>query len=430
MRDGGRIAAALEVLADFDARHVPLKVCLADWGRGARYAGAKDRAFVSGLALDVLRARRSLEARGGDLRGAVALALLEAWGWPAERIAEAFGDEPHGPGSLSEDERALLADPPHPELPPAVAADVPDFVLPLIERVSDRPVEEARAMARRAPVDLRVNALRSDEARVLSALGRYPVEAAPLVHNALRIAVPETEARAPVITNTPAYQKGWVEVQDEASQLAALAVGPCDGAQVLDYCAGGGGKTLAIAALMENTGQVHAFDRDAQRLAPIFERLRRAGARNVQVISPAEDAGKLDALRERMDVVFVDAPCSGSGTWRRRPDTKWRLTEQQLERRMAEQDQVLAEAAAFVRPGGALVYATCSLFAEENEDRIAAFLSRHEGFAMDDARQAVMDTGLAKGPLDPSLQSEGVLRLSPLRTGTDGFSIVRLRKNG
>ncbi len=429
MRDGGRIEAAIRVLEDFGTRRVPLKVCLADWARGARYAGAKDRAFISGLALDVLRRRASLEADGGGLRGAVALCLHRHWAWSEARIKEAYADEPHGPGALTATEEASLHPAPSNETQPLnVAGNIPDFAVPLFERVFDDPLPELEAFCSRAPVDVRVNGLKSDPDRALKALSIQGVVVAPYTAMGLRFPAPAAEQRAASITATPAFQKGWVEVQDEGSQIAALAAGALDGGQVLDYCAGGGGKSLALAAQMANRGQIYAYDQDPHRLAPIFDRLKRAGVRNVQVLSPAEGAD-LSKLEGKMDLVFVDAPCSGSGTWRRHPDTKWRLTEAQLERRMAEQDEVLAAASAYVKPGGTLLYVTCSLFAEENEDRAAAFLASHPGFAYGDVVAALEASGGLSGPLDPLVSGDrSTIRLTPFQHGTDGFTVTQLRR--
>ena len=426
MRDGGRISAVIEVLTDFETRRVPLKVSIADWARGARYAGSKDRAFISGLALDVLRRRGSLEVVGGDLTGAVAVALRQMWSWPADRIAAAYAEEPHGPGALTDAQVENLGKGAPDD---AAWSDIPDFVRPMLERVSPNPLAEIHASSQRAPIDLRVNTLKSDTERALKALQHLGAVPGNLSATALRIPPPPAEERGPDIDSHPAFQKGWVEVQDEGSQLAALAASPIDGAQVLDFCAGGGGKTLALAALMGNHGQIHAYDIDARRLAPIFDRARRAGVRNLQVVSPAEGTERLEALKGKMDLVFVDAPCSGAGTWRRRPDTKWRLTENQLASRMKEQDEVLAAAAEYVRSGGALVYVTCSPFAEENEDRVAAFLETHGNFEPEDLRGMMANcTGLAPGNILPEEEGTATLRLTPFTSGSDGFAITRLRR--
>jgi 16S rRNA (cytosine967-C5)-methyltransferase len=292
-------------------------------------------------------------------------------------------------------------------------------------------VAEAQALAARAPVDLRVNTLKTDPERALKALGTVSPAPSDLLSTALRLAPPPAEARGEHVESIPAYSKGWVEVQDLGSQVAAAAAGEIKGAQVLDYCAGGGGKTLALAALMANTGQIYAWDEDARRLAPIFARAQRAGVRNIQVRSPREDVG-LGDLAGKMDLVFVDAPCTGSGVWRRQPDAKWRLRAGQLERRMQEQDAVLVEAAGFVKPGGRLVYVTCSLFAEENEDRVAAFVRASSGFEQRSSVESIAASGIATevglARLGALQTENGALRLTPLSAGTDGFFIAVLAR--
>jgi 16S rRNA (cytosine967-C5)-methyltransferase len=456
LRDGGRLAAAIQVLGDIAGRHKPARMALKNWGDSARYAGAKDRAFVSGLVLDVLRRRRSLASlmREESDRARVIAALHMLWGWSFARILEAFAD-PHGPGAMNDDEldrfaliegasarttifidvnaagvvkvdgvemprwdagfeavRAYLAA----GTPSPVRGDYPDWLEPLMERVfgEDRAAEGA-ALAERAPVDVRVNTLKTDVARALKALAPFGPEVFALLPTALRIAAPAASERAAPLEAAPEFEKGWFEVQDLGSQLAAARAGDIAGRQVLDFCAGGGGKTLALAAAMGNRGQLYAYDSDARRLTDTVRRAQRAGVRNLQVRSPIHP-GPLDGLEGRMDLVFVDAPCTGSGVWRRHPDAKWRLTAEQLVRRMAEQDAVLSQAAAFVKPGGRLIYVTCSLFAEENEDRVTAFLAARPDFAVSPA----------VGPADDFLTGEGFLRLTPRTAGTDGFFVAVL----
>jgi len=217
------------------------------------------------------------------------------------------------------------------------------------------------------------------------------------------------------------FQKGWFEVQDEGSQLAALiaveAAGP--GSQVLDFCAGGGGKTLAIAAALANKGQVFAHDSDRHRLAPIHDRLKRAGTRNVQVLGTRGPV--LEPLLGRMDCVLVDAPCSGTGVWRRRPETKWRLTPEQLAKRIEEQREILERCLPMLKPGGRLVYVTCSVLREENSDQIAALLSKHQNLrALPVGEFAAKVTG---GTLSAN-HSDASLTLSPHSAGTDGFFVA------
>jgi 16S rRNA (cytosine967-C5)-methyltransferase len=230
--------------------------------------------------------------------------------------------------------------------------------------------------------------------------------------------------RHPNVQAEPAFRKGRFEIQDEGSQLAASLAGASPGMQVLDYCAGAGGKTLAMAAAMDNRGQLFAFDAGKQRLAPIFERLRRAGTRNVQAFA---DPARLEALEGQCDLVLVDAPCTGSGTWRRRPDAKWRLTERQLEMRQAEQAGILAKASRFVKPGGRLAYVTCSVFPAENSDRVAAFLEENPGFAAED-HAALWKARFPDGEGLARVDRQGGIVMTPARTGTDGFFVALLRR--
>ncbi|MFN3522402.1 MAG: RsmB/NOP family class I SAM-dependent RNA methyltransferase [Phenylobacterium sp.] len=423
MRDGGRLAAAIEVLSDVELRHRPVRLALKAWGEGARYAGAKDRAWVSGLVLDVLRRRRSLGWRMGDEspRAAALAALRVLWGWPLERIADTAAEAPHGPGALTEAERAALQAPrPLDEAPAPVRGDYPDWLDASLQRVfGDARAEALAALAERAPVDLRVNTLKTDPERALKALAPLHARPAGVLATAVRMDAPDPTARGGAVETIPAFSKGWFEVQDLGSQIAAAAAGDVRGKQVLDLCAGGGGKTLALAAAMANTGQIYAYDSDARRLADTIRRGDRAGVRNLQVRSPV-NPDPLKGLEARMDVVFIDAPCTGSGSWRRHPDTKWRLTPEALARRTADQDAVLDAGAGFVKPGGRIIYVTCSILPEEDEDRVAAFLARRPGFAVRPAP--------APAELADRLTPEGLLRLSPLSAGTDGFFVAVLEK--
>lgn len=423
MRDAGRLAAAIDVLTQIDERHRPVRMALKNWGESARYAGSKDRAFVSGLVLDVLRRRRSLGWRMGDesLRAAALGALRFVWDWPLERVAEAAGEEPHGPGPLSEAERAALEQPRDlADASDAVRGDYPDWLEPSMARAfGEARAHEGAALSERAPVDLRVNLLKSDPARTLKALTSLAAEPVDLLATALRMPALDPTARSGAVETIPQFSKGWFEVQDLGSQIAAGAAGEVKGKQVLDLCAGGGGKTLALAGAMGNTGQIYAYDSDARRLADTIRRGDRAGVRNLQVRSPV-NPGPLKGLEGKMDVVFIDAPCSGTGSWRRHPDTKWRLTPETLAKRLADQDAVLDAGAGFVKPGGRLVYVTCSVLPEEDEDRVAAFLARTDGFTSRPAADDPKLTGF--------LTADGFLRLTPRTSGTDGFFVAVLEK--
>jgi 16S rRNA (cytosine967-C5)-methyltransferase len=273
---------------------------------------------------------------------------------------------------------------------------------------------------------LRVNTLkgtREEAAAALAELAPAPTRWSPV---GLRIAL-EADAKAPPIHAEPAFIKGMVEVQDEGSQIAALLAGAKPGAQVIDLCAGAGGKTLALAAAMDNRGQLYATDLDKRRLAPIHDRLARSGARNVQVRTPKSIGSELADLNGRADLVLIDAPCTGIGTWRRNPDAKWRMRPGALELRLNEQAAVLDRAAALVKAGGRVTYVTCSLLEEENGGQVRAFLGRRPDFAI--VPPAEVANGLGERAYlfrRAALIAEEGLLMTPRRTDTDGFYVSML----
>jgi 16S rRNA (cytosine967-C5)-methyltransferase len=430
MRPGAHIRAAIEVLEEVLVRHRPAAAALADWGKSHRFAGSGDRAAIGNLVYDALRRKRSLGAQmGSDTpRAIVVAAAPRALGLaPAAVIASADGSA-YAIEPLSEGERTALATPVPHDAPASVRGDFPDWLEPSFARAfGASATEEGAALARRGPVDLRVNTLKADRDKVLKALARFSPEPTPLSPLGVRLPAPDGPGRQPNVEAEIGHGRGWYEVQDEGSQLAALMAGAGPRQQVLDICAGAGGKTLAFAAIMRNTGQIYAYDEEAVRLRPIFERLKRAGVRNAQVMPPG-DAASLGALGPRFDLAFVDAPCSGSGAWRRRPDAKWRIKPANLAQRQQQQRAVLGTAAAMVKPGGRLVYATCSVLPEENADQVAWLLANHAGFAVEPWR----DAWIAGVGSDPPVSADGrddTLLLTPARHGTDGFFIAVLRRS-
>jgi 16S rRNA (cytosine967-C5)-methyltransferase len=304
--------------------------------------------------------------------------LLADGGMDIAAIDAALDGDKFAPETLEQARRIAWASRDSAAAPDYVQADVPEWcAASLQELFGERWVEEGKALATRPPVDLRVNSLKAKPEQTLTALEKAGAAPAPFLAQALRIPPIEALGRHPNVQGEQAFLDGWFEVQDLGSQLAALFAGAKPGEQVLDYCAGAGGKTLALAAAMQNKGQVHAYDAERARLSPMHERLQRAGVRNTQVHGNLD---ALDPLTGHMDLVLTDAPCTGSGTWRRRPDAKWRLNDQQLERRVQDQQEVLESAKHYVKPGGRLAYVTCSLFAEENTRQVARFLADNPDF--------------------------------------------------
>ena len=241
----------------------------------------------------------------------------------------------------------------------------------------------------------------------------------------MRIPAPGPDTRNANVEAEPAHGLGWFEVQDAGSQVAALLSGVQPGMSVADICAGAGGKTLALAALMKNEGRLVAHDLDRFRLRPIFERLTRAGVTNCEVIS-AQDKGKLEAAGP-FDCVVIDAPCSGSGSWRRKPDAKWRLTKKQFDQRLKDQALVLEKGFALAKPGGTILYITCSVLPEENTEQVADFLKRHPEMEIVPYKEQWAKTIGGRAP-DSADGASDTLVLTPARNDTDGFFVAVMRK--
>jgi 16S rRNA (cytosine967-C5)-methyltransferase len=429
MIPAARAAAAIEVLTDIESRRRPASDAMKDWGLSHRFAGSGDRAAISGLVYDALRRKSSSAWIMGapSPRAEMLGALRQTQNLDVEAIAALFSGEGHAPAKLTEAERERLTAADLSGAPADVLGDFPEWLTQQLEASFGASAgEEGRALAERAPVDLRVNLLKTTRDKALATLAYLKPEPTPLSPVGLRIAM-RPDGRAPPLASDPAYVKGLIELQDEGSQLAALLTEAKPSMQVLDLCAGAGGKTLALAAAMGNQGQIYAADPDAHRLAPIFARLARSGARNVQVRAPRGPADVLGDLNGRCDLVLIDAPCTGSGAWRRNPDAKWRIRPGALEQRIKDQDETLESALRFVERGGRIVYVTCSVLRAENEDRIAAFLERHEDFLPIDAAAQARSAGLPTLAEHRSTLGPG-FRLSPRTTGTDGFYIATLTR--
>jgi 16S rRNA (cytosine967-C5)-methyltransferase len=429
MKPGARLRAAVEILADIFERHRPAAEALSDWGRTHRFAGSGDRAAIGNLVYDVMRRRQSLAARMGEdaPRALVVAAAPRALALSAEAVAMAADGSGYALEPLSEGERSGLARPLPEDAPDHIKGDYPAWLASSFARAfGDRAAIEGAALACRAPVDLRVNTLKADREKLLRALARFRAGPTPLSPVGVRLPAPEGPGRQPNVEAEPAHGKGWFEVQDEGSQLAALMAGAAPRLQVLDLCAGAGGKTLAMAAAMQNTGQIYAYDANRAQLRPIFERMRRAGVRNGQVID-AGDEGRLAALGARFDAVLVDAPCTGSGVWRRRQDAKWRIRPTSLPERQAEQRAALTLARSLVKPGGRLTYVTCSVLPEENADAVGWLLETAPELRLKPFSEA-WRSAFASEPPRSADGDERALLLTPASHGTDGFFIATFER--
>ncbi|MGB6537425.1 MAG: RsmB/NOP family class I SAM-dependent RNA methyltransferase [Xanthobacteraceae bacterium] len=432
MMPAGRLSAAIEVFADIEAWRRPAADVLKDWGLAHRFAGSSDRAAIAGLVYDALRRKASSAWLMGEAspRAALIGMLARERGLDSVSIEALCSGERFAPAPLSEAEKGALSANSLAGAPAPVAGDYPDWLDPYLARVfADERAAEGAALATRAPLDLRANTLkaeREDAILKLSHLGAEPTRWSPV---GLRIRL-AAEAKSPALQAEPAFRKGEIEIQDEGSQLAAILAAAQPGEQVVDLAAGAGGKTLALAAAMDNRGQIYATDIDKRRLAPIHERIARAGTRNIQVRTPRGEADMVADLIGRADLVVIDAPCTGIGTWRRNPDAKWRVRPGALAERLTQQAALLDRAAPLVKTGGRIAYITCSLLAEENDDQVAAFVGRVPGFSVEKPAAMLQALG-ERGYLFSSaaLISGTGLLMTPRRTDTDGFFVSRIRRS-
>jgi len=414
MTPSARLQAAIEILTGLEARSTPADRLLRDWFRARRYAGSKDRAAIGEFVFTILRHRASFGWRmGGDEspRALVLAALLAEGKSPAD-VAALFDGGKYSPPPLSDAETARLSTPPSGEPPLYVQGEFPAFLEgELVRAFGTDLIAETRALCARAPVDLRVNTLKAAREDVLCALRGDGVAAGETPYSPIGIRI-AGERLATDLRRSALFESGAIEFQDEAAQVAAILCAAKPGERICDLAAGAGGKSLALAAAMENKGEIVACDVAAQRLARIGPRAARAGAIIItpHLMNHGLPTGPFDA-------VLIDAPCSGSGTWRRQPELKWRTSPEWLAGLTAVQRRLLADGAKLVRPGGRLIYATCSVLPGENEDRVAEFLARNPQFRV-----------LPAGPVWQVAVPRRVwpvagdkFRASPYATGTDGF---------
>ena len=429
MTPAARVAAAIDVTARIETDRIPAGQALKEWGLAHRFAGSGDRAAISGLVYDTLRRRASAAflMREETARARVLGTLKLERDADVEAIERLFSGERHAPAPLTAAERQALAEGDLAGAPDHVVGNYPQWLdAPLRRTFGADLLEEVIALSHRAPLDLRVNTLRGRPEKVLASLRHLRAEPAPWSPVGLRIVL-TADARSPGIQAEPDYVKGAIEIQDEGSQLASLFSGASPGETVVDLCAGAGGKTLALAAMMEGRGRLIATDEDKRQLAPIHARLSRAGVHNVEVRTP-KGGDPLEDLAGRCDLVLIDAPCTGTGTWRRNPDAKWRVRPGALELRVKDQVEVLERAAVLVKRGGRIVYITCSVLQEENTEQISSFMVRHGDFVVTRPDEVASRLGpRSKDFCDHVRMSNGLL-MTPHRTGTDGFFVGVLKR--
>jgi 16S rRNA (cytosine967-C5)-methyltransferase len=420
MTPAARIQAAIDILDGLHESRMPADRFIRDFFRARRYAGSKDRASVTERVYATFRHRASFGWRmGGETPRALVIASLLKENADVDGISSLFSGDGYGPAILTDAERAAIVTQPSGKPAPHIAGEYPQFLESELQRAfGDHMPDEMQAMLARAPIDMRVNTLRAEREDVLAQLQEldFAAEASRYAPSGVRI--PSGEGSA-ALGRSKLFESGAFEFQDEAAQIAVALAAPKPGSRVLDLAAGAGGKTLALAALMQNKGEITAHDIDEGRLRQITPRAHRAGVSIIQTHAGAKPPGR------PYDLVFLDSPCSGSGIWRRQPENKWRLTQERLDELNALQDKLLDQAAARAAGAARIVYATCSILPCENEDRVAAFLERHPTFSI---RPAAEVWRTATGS-EPPLGMGEFLKATPRATRMDGFFAAVLSKD-
>lgn len=394
MKEAARIQTAIELTDEIFAFRQPADNTINVYFRTRRYIGSTDRRVVSDLVWQTLRhygRLSSLSAEKLTGRAAVMMMLF----FQKRDPASLFNGEKYAPAPLSEAEKSFLDLLPD-QLPSSVL-ECPEWLRNKIDAA------DIVAMTGEAPLDLRVNTLKSDRKHVLALLEQAGIQARETPYSSLGIRIHERLN----VTSLPVFRDGLIEIQDEGSQIVSLLTQAAAGQTVIDWCAGAGGKTLAMSAMMRAKGTIYAVDNDPKRMRDLPDRACRAAANNVIVLN---DYNNL----KMYDLVLVDAPCTGSGTWRRSADARWRITPQQSAGIIKTQREILDKACRFVKKGGKLFYITCSLDPAENEDQVRAFLQNHNDFKLEDLSPVLENLTGKKGTAE-------TIRLSPSVFRTDGF---------
>lgn len=429
MNPSARIKSSIELLEKIESSPIPMDATMGDYMRNRRYIGSKDRANIAERVYNIVRAHARISwwlAQAGER--STPMTRMLAWLSLGEvrnpdNVKALYDGSKYGPRRLNQGEETLVDklcghDLTHDDMPDSVIAECPaECEQALRELYADRFKDELVAMIEGASLDLRVNLTKTTREAAQASLAADDIQTMPTPYSPWGLRV---DGKV-FLSKAKAFKKGEVEIQDEGSQLIAYMCGAETGQQVMDYCAGAGGKTLALASMMGNKGRIIAMDVEKSRLDKARKRFRRAGVNDMIEPRPIDDKNKkwLRRQKEHFDVVLADVPCSGSGTWRRNPDTRWVQYGPSLEELKNVQADILERTAKLVKPGGHLVYATCSLFPEENERQIEYFLATHPDFALVPLTDFWQGTPPCDGPY---------MRLSPLQSGTDGFFAARLTR--
>lgn len=433
MQSAARLQAVIEILEDVETgiaqAGVPADVAVANYTRSRRYIGSKDRRAITEMVYGIIRQRGRHAwrlAQAGFLLTGRNLVISHA-ALNDVHLLESFGaSSPHAPASLTAAEQAALGAMPASlrGAPLFASHEVPqDLVKPLEDRFGSQFEQAISILNEQAPLDIRENPIKSR-----SKIIRHLMELDQGIEKHKYSPIGFRSKKRVNVSAHPLLRDGYIEVQDEAAQLASYLVDASAGMSVLDLCAGAGGKTLLLSALMRNKGHIYAFDTSKARLKNAKPRLDRAGCRNVQTrqlpVDKEARANLLSGFTEKMDRVVIDAPCSGSGTWRRNPDQRWRLNTEALNSYSELQHRLLAEAASLVTPGGRLVYMTCSLLHQENEHAVDQFLIQNAGdYSLLDY-QDIWQRVLPSKPAVTASSNPSCLQLVPHMHQTDGFFVA------
>jgi 16S rRNA (cytosine967-C5)-methyltransferase len=437
MRQGARYQAAIILLEQILTSRTPADNIVTQYFRKSRYVGSSDRRVISNLVYEILRRHDELSWYLQSIppqKAALARLLTLAFAFKIQQLTiqniqelckKNDGESNFFMDPLTPMEHLLLKDMERlkfEDMPPSAQLNVTPWILKRIESTFGPQTEDTiRALNQPAPFDLRVNTLKATRQIVLEQLSGEGLEVTPTPWSPVGLRLSDRQP----LTGHELWKNGALEIQDEGSQLLALLTEAKPGMTVMDYCAGAGGKTLAMAATMENKGRIVASDIATWRLTRSKERLRRAGAHNVEFRS-LDDGSTTKWLKRqagRFDRVLIDAPCSGSGTWRRNPDMKRRLEEKDLEELVAKQEQILNQAHGLVKVGGRLIYATCSLFAEENDDQIRKFLAHQPNFKLLPISQVWHSVLGTQCPV-----TTDTLQLTPHLHNVDGFFVAVMER--